>query len=41
MDILDEVAVSMHCSACSGEYQVPLKQVLPSRQTNRNEREWK
>jgi len=32
MDILDEVAVSIHCSACSGEYQVPLKQVLLSHQ---------
>jgi hypothetical protein len=30
MNILEEVAVSMHCSACSGEYQVPLKQVLLS-----------
>jgi hypothetical protein len=32
MDILDAVAVSIRCGACSGEYQVPLKQVLLSHQ---------
>lgn len=32
MDILDAVAVSIRCNACSGEYQVPLKQALLSHQ---------
>lgn len=32
MDILEAVAVVIRCSACSGEYQVPLKQILLSHQ---------
>jgi len=32
MDILEAVAVAIRCSACSGEYEVPLKQVLLSHQ---------
>ena len=32
MDILEAVAVAIRCNACSGEYQVPLKQVLLSHQ---------
>ena len=32
MDILDAVAVSIRCNACSDEYQVPLKQILLSHQ---------
>lgn len=32
MDILEKLAIEIPCSACGGRYEVPLKQVLLSRE---------